>query len=92
MKLLIQREGVKSKVSVSCIVQPKEPFIDFTRFSKYSRLLRTIAWIRRLISNSRKEEERIDNPLTGLEIRNAEEWLTSHVQETSFPEEITSSK
>ena len=85
--------GRKSKASVSCVVQPKEPFIDFTRFSKYSRLLRTVAWIRRFVCNSRvKEEERIDSPLTGLEIQNAEEWLISQVQEASFPEEITSSK
>ena len=83
----------KSKASVSCVVQPKEPFIDFTRFSKYSRLLRTVPWIRRFVSNSRvKEEERIDSSLTGLEIQNAQEWLISQVQEASFPEDITSSK
>ena len=83
----------KSKASVSCVVQPKEPFVDFTRFSKYRRLLRTVAWIRRFVSNLKvKEEERIDSPLTSLEIQNAEEWLISHVQEASFPEEITSSK
>ena len=64
----------KCKASVSRVVQPKESFIDFTRFSKYSRLLRTVAWIRNFISNSRvKEEERTDSPLTGLEIQNAEE-------------------
>ena len=64
----------KSKVCVSCVVQPKEPFIDFIRFSKYSRLIRTVAWIRRFVSNSRvKEERRIDSSLTGLEIRNGEE-------------------
>ena len=69
------------------LCNPK-PFIDFTRFSKYSRLVRIVAWIRRFTSNSRvKEEERIDNPLTGLEIQIAEGWLISHVQETSFPEE-----
>ena len=39
-----------------------------------------------------KEEERIDSPLTGLEIQNAEEWLISHVQEASFSEEVTSGK
>jgi len=83
----------KSKASVSCVVQSKEPVIDFTRFSKYSRLLRTVSRIRRFVSNSRvNEEERIDSPLTGLEIQNAEEWLISHVQEASFPEEITSSE
>ena len=83
----------KSKVCVSCVVQPKEPFIDFIRFSKYSRLIRTVAWIRRFVSNSRvKEEGRIDSSLTGLEIRNGEEWLISQVQAASFPEEIASSK
>ena len=39
-----------------------------------------------------KEEERINSPLTGLEIQNAEEWLISHVQEASFPQEIASCK
>jgi len=39
-----------------------------------------------------KEEERIDSPLTGLEIQNAEEWLISNVREASSPEEITSSE
>ena len=33
----------KSKASVSCVAQPKESVIDFERFSKYSRLLRTVA-------------------------------------------------
>jgi len=33
-----------------------------------------------------KEEERIESPLTGLEIQNAEEWLISNVQEASSPE------
>ena len=83
----------KSKAAVSCVVQPKPPFLDFSRFSKYSRLLRTVAWIRRFVRNSRvKEEERIDSPLTGLEIQNAEEWLISHVQEASFSEEVTPGK
>jgi len=82
----------KSKASVSCVVQPKQPLLDFSRFSKYSRLLRTVAWIR-FVSNSRvKEEERVDSPSTGLEIQNAEEWLISHVQEASFSEEVTSGK
>ena len=39
-----------------------------------------------------KEERRIDSSLTGLEIRNGEEWLISQVQAASFPEEIASSK
>lgn len=77
----------KSKASVSYVVQPKQPLIDFSRFSKYSRLLRTVAWIRRFVSNSRVKEEE-----TGLEIQNAEEWLISHVQEASFSEEVTSGK
>ena len=77
----------KSKAIGSCVVQTREPFIDYARFSKYSRLLRTVAWIRRFIRNSKlKEEERLSTPLTGLEIREAEEWLIAHVQQTSFDE------
>ena len=77
----------KSKAIGSCVVQTREPFIDYARFSKYSRLLRTVAWIRRFIRNSKlKEEERLSTPLTGLEIREAEEWLIAHVQKTSFDE------
>ena len=77
----------KSKAIVSCVVQTRETFVDYTRFSKYRRLLRTVAWIRRFIRNSKlKEEERLSTPLTGLEIREAEEWLIAHVQKTSFDE------
>ena len=32
----------KSKAVGSCVVQTREPFIDYARFSKYSRLLRTV--------------------------------------------------
>ena len=52
------------------------------RFSKYGRLLRTVAWIRRFVCNSRlKEEDRLVSRLTGLEI-----------QEASFSKEIASVK
>ena len=78
-------EGVqvqrKSKAIGSCVFQTREPFIDYARFSKYSRLLRTVAWIRRFIRNSKlNEEERLSTPLTGLEIREEEEWLIANVQ------------
>ena len=77
----------KGKAIGSCVVQTREPFIDYARFSKYSRLLRTVAWIRRFIRNSKlKEEERLSTPLTGLEIREAEQWLIANVQKTSFDE------
>ena len=33
----------KSKAIGSCVVQTRKPFIDYTRLSKYSRLLRTVA-------------------------------------------------
>ena len=48
----------KSKAIVSCVVQTREPFIDYTRFSRYSPLLRTVAWIRRFISNSMSWKKR----------------------------------
>ena len=83
----------KSNSSVSCIVQPKEPVVDFARFSKYSRLLRTVAWIRRFICNSPlKEDEELSTPLTGLEIQEAEGCLIVHVQETSLLGEVLLAK
>ena len=74
-------------------MQPEEPVVDFARFRKYSRLLRTVAWIRRCIRNSRlKEDERLSTSSTGLEIQEAEEWLIVHVQETSLLEEVSLAK
>ena len=74
----------KSKPSVSCVVQPKEPVIDSTRFSKYRRLLTALAWVRRFIHNSRVKHERIFNILTGIDIQEAEHWLIAQIQENIF--------
>ena len=41
----------KSKAIGSCVVQTREPFIDYA--SNYGRLLRTVTWIRRFIRNSK---------------------------------------
>ena len=74
-----------------CVVQPKEPVIDYTRFIKFGRLLRAVAWIRRFICNlSVKEEERIDSSLTELQPEGAEEWLITRVEEASIPEYVRS--
>jgi hypothetical protein len=74
----------------SYVIQPQEIFIDFTRFSKYSKLLRTIAWIKRFIHNARvKQDERRQNVLTGLEILESERWLVNRIQIEQFSEEIS---
>ena len=69
----------------SYVLQPQEIFIDFTRFSKYNKLLRTIAWIMRFIHNARvKQDERRQNVLTGLEIQESERWLVNRINRTVF--------
>ena len=40
------------KAIIGCVVQPKEPFINFARFSQLVQLLETVVWIRRFICNS----------------------------------------
>jgi len=72
------------------VVQPREKLIDITRFSKYSRLVNTIAWIRRFIKNLRcVKERRTLSHLTGLEIQEAEHWLIKQVQLECFHEDIS---
>ena len=74
----------------SYVIQPQEIFIDFTRFSKYSKLLRTIGWIKRFMFNARVNPgERRQNILTALELQDTEHWLTGRVQIERFSEEIS---
>lgn len=74
----------------SYVIQPQEILIDFTKFSKYNKLLRTIAWIKRFIHNARvSPDDRRQNVLTGLEIQEAEHWLINRVQVERFSGEIS---
>lgn len=68
----------KSKPSISNVVQPSEPVIDYTRLSKHSCLLRNVAW--RFIHNFRVKDERIFNTLPGIEMQEAEHWLIVQIQ------------
>ena len=71
------------------VVQPLGPLIDFMRFSKYNKLLRTIAWMKRFIYNAQaKPNERKQNVLNGAEIQEAEQWLIKRIQIEYFPNEI----
>ncbi|CAB3992660.1 Hypothetical predicted protein [Paramuricea clavata] len=73
----------------SYVIQPQEIFVDFTRFSKYYKLLRTIAWIKRFIHNAQvKQDKRRQNVLTGFEIQESERWLVNRIQIERFSEEI----
>lgn len=60
---------------------------DVGRFSKYLKLIRSTAWMRRFIGNCR-HEERTSILLETDEIVAAEECWVKHVQGVSFPEEI----
>ena len=69
-------------------VQPQRPLIDFTRCSKYNKLLRTIAWMKRFIYNTRAKQNERKYNVNGTEIQEAEQWLIKRIQIEYFPSEI----
>lgn len=78
---IIDAEKKRQDTTHIYVVQPQGPLIDFTRFSKYNELLRTIAWMKRFIYNVRaKPNERKQNVLNGAEIQEAEQWLIKRIQ------------
>ncbi|CAK1597961.1 unnamed protein product [Parnassius mnemosyne] len=60
-------------------------FIDFSRFSNYSRLVRSMAYVLRFIMSC-KRQLISSNYLTELELRNALNIIISKCQYDSFPE------
>ena len=70
----------KSQVR-SCVTQPNESLIDFSRFSSYSRLLRVVASAKRFIHYVRVgKDKRKQGALTAVEFEEADDWLISRIQ------------
>ncbi|XP_065084677.1 uncharacterized protein LOC135706922 [Ochlerotatus camptorhynchus] len=68
-----------------------EPLVCFQRFSKWKRLLRTVAYVHRFVVNLHKRINRTETelgPLTQKELNRAESIIYRHVQQQAYPDEI----
>lgn len=80
-------EEVRSKYVGVAVMQP---FIDYTRFSKFYRLCRSIAWIQRFCSNTlckRRKTERTHGELTAAEVDDGLKLLCHMVQSETYGRE-----
>ncbi|XP_030752247.1 uncharacterized protein LOC115879487 [Sitophilus oryzae] len=64
----------------------------FDRFSNYSKLRRSIAFILRFINNSRANSQKLIGPLTVDELRNSELFIIKTIQSTYFSKELNELK
>ncbi|XP_055622405.1 uncharacterized protein LOC129765971 [Toxorhynchites rutilus septentrionalis] len=82
----------------SCLVHQTingEVVIDWSRFSKWQRLWRTIGYVQRYVENfmlKAKGRELQVGPLTQEELYNAEKCLWRQIQRESYPEEMKTLK
>ncbi|KAJ8940576.1 hypothetical protein NQ314_010654 [Rhamnusium bicolor] len=67
--------------------QPAE--FPFNRFSKFSHLIRTVAYCLRFSNNCKSHHPKLTGALTVGELNNAETCLLQISQRESFPNEIT---
>ncbi|XP_053686345.1 uncharacterized protein LOC128735887 [Sabethes cyaneus] len=65
-----------------------EPVLDFNRFSTWTRLLRTVAYVLRFLSNISKPKPKIGGSLMQTELLGAENTIWKLVQRESYPDEI----
>ncbi|XP_058817888.1 uncharacterized protein LOC131681196 [Topomyia yanbarensis] len=68
-----------------------EPLVSFERFSKWKRLLRSMAYVHRFIMNLRKRTEGTTTelgPLTQEELKLAESTIYRMVQKQAYPDEM----
>ncbi|CAG9109947.1 unnamed protein product [Plutella xylostella] len=72
-------------VSLNATISEGKAFVDFSRFSNHSRLIRAVAYALRFIKHCRKQISETDY-LTDEELRKASNLLISKCQEDSFPE------
>ncbi|XP_054279172.1 uncharacterized protein LOC128997557 [Macrosteles quadrilineatus] len=85
----IPRKEDCNEVALAILPENKENVIDMERFSKYSRLIRAVAWMQRFISNTRCKSERNTNVSLGVEeLQRAEETCFRLSQLESFPKEM----
>lgn len=65
-----------------------EPLFDIDKYSRLKTVLRTTAWVRRFVTNTRSSQ-RVQGELTAEEISAAEMYWVKRIQESSFSSEIS---
>lgn len=81
-------EDIKTQQEVTISVHRSVlPLIDFSRFSKYKRLLRCTAYLFRF-GNNKLDKLQKKGVLKADELKRAEEFLLKSAQQDAFPEEV----
>lgn len=81
------------RISLTSVVERKEPIIPFNKFSDFTKLVRVIAWILRFVQNATPNKEVNSSIyLTAIEIRKAERYLLAAAQEQDLQREIAALK
>lgn len=82
-------EELRPVYSMSHLVVPFNEFIDFERFSNWSRLIRAAAYVLRFVHNSKsKIEQRHFGPFSSEELVLAESLIYRKAQYDSFQDEL----
>ncbi|XP_070067097.1 uncharacterized protein [Drosophila virilis] len=85
-------EDEEEMPSEFALVAANSFFISFQRFSSYSRLVRTTAWVLRFTRWSRGQRTELERfGLTATECENAENLLIRRAQFEAFPDEVRAS-
>ena len=85
----------EKEICLHATVTTKKPLIGLDRYSSFSKLKRTIAWMLRFLYNCcavKRELSRRTGPLGVQELHQAETYWVLHSQESCFIEEILSIK
>ncbi|XP_064482953.1 uncharacterized protein LOC135395790 [Ornithodoros turicata] len=81
-------ERLQCQALLQVALQQWSPLLDLDAFGKYSRVLRTTAWILRFITNCRHHEERLTGPLSADELLHAETYWVRTSQAATYPDEV----
>jgi len=74
------------KIEVNMVINFSEQLINLNRFSNYKRLVRTVGWLRRFLTNCQRMKRSGD--LKVEEVQEAEKVLWKLSQAYGFPEEV----
>lgn len=72
-----------------------KPLVNFSNFSRWERLLRSVAYIHRFMGNLKRrcrQEPGMEGGLTTLELQEAERTLWRLVQSDAYPDEVATLK